>query len=50
MRSGFYAEVERAVDEFGDYEEVINHFSGQLGDEARGLVRILLADREGGEL
>ncbi|OEJ22483.1 AAA family ATPase [Streptomyces subrutilus] len=50
MRSGFYAEVERAVHEFGDYEEVINHFSGQLGDEARGLVRILLADREGGEL
>ncbi|MFD0374545.1 ATP-dependent endonuclease [Streptomyces sp. NPDC127112] len=49
MRSGFYAEVERAVHEFGDYEEVINHFGGELGDEARGLVRILLADREGGE-
>ncbi|MFF7504137.1 AAA family ATPase [Streptomyces lavendulae] len=50
MRSGFYAEIERAVHEFGDYEEVINHFGGQLGDEARGLVRILLADREEGEL
>ncbi|MFB7335236.1 AAA family ATPase [Streptomyces adustus] len=50
MRSGFYAEIERVVCEFGDYEEVINHFDGQLGDEARGLVRILLADREGGEL
>lgn len=50
MRSGFYAEIERAVHEFGDYDEVINHFDGQLGDEARGLVRIFLADRERGEL
>ncbi|MDH6544952.1 AAA family ATPase [Streptomyces sp. SPB4] len=48
MRSGFYAEIERAVHEFGDYDEVINHFDGQLGDEARGLVRIFLADRERG--
>ncbi|MGW2280209.1 AAA family ATPase [Streptomyces sp. NPDC001770] len=50
VRSGFYAEIERVVNEFGDYEAVINHFNGQLGDEARGLVRILLADREGGNL
>ncbi|SBV00221.1 MULTISPECIES: AAA family ATPase [unclassified Streptomyces] len=50
MRSGFYAEIDRVVNELGDYEDVINHFGGQLGDEARGLVRILLADREAGEL
>ncbi|MFD0354050.1 AAA family ATPase [Streptomyces sp. NPDC127110] len=49
MQSGFYAEIEKAVHDFGDYEAVINHFDGQLGDEARGLVRILLADREEGE-
>ncbi|MGW6866139.1 AAA family ATPase [Streptomyces sp. NPDC054901] len=46
MKSGFYAEIERAVHEFGTYAEVLDHFDGQLGDEAKGLVRILLADRE----
>jgi predicted ATPase len=44
-QSGFHAEIERAVRELGSYEEVLAHFGGQLGGEAKGLVRILLAYR-----
>lgn len=44
-QSGFHAEVARAVDEMGSYEQVLNRFHGQLGGEAKGLVRILLAHR-----
>ncbi|MDK0524802.1 hypothetical protein [Streptomyces sp. ML-6] len=47
--SGFYAEVKRAVRAHGTYEEVLAHFGGQLGGEAKGLVRILLADKAAGE-
>ncbi|WP_327286574.1 AAA family ATPase [Streptomyces sp. NBC_01205] len=46
MESGFYSEIEKAVEECGTYEEVLNHFDQQLGDEAKGLVRILLAEKE----
>ncbi|MFF7647115.1 AAA family ATPase [Streptomyces canus] len=43
--SGFHAEIEKAVAELGSYERVLRHFGGQLGGEAKGLVRILLAHR-----
>lgn len=43
--SGFHAEIEKAVTELGSYERVLEHFGGQLGGEAKGLVRILLAHR-----
>ncbi|MEU3299764.1 ATP-binding protein [Streptomyces sp. NPDC006678] len=43
--SGFHAEIEKAVNELGSYERVLAHFGGQLGGEAKGLVRILLAPR-----
>lgn len=43
--SGFHAEIAKAVDELGSYDQVLNHFRGQLGGEAKGLVRILLAYR-----
>ncbi|MFB7453243.1 AAA family ATPase [Streptomyces sp. NPDC056194] len=46
MRSGFYAEIEKAAARFDDYGAVVEHFDGQLGDEARGLVRILLAEKQ----
>ncbi|MFF3060148.1 ATP-dependent endonuclease [Streptomyces sp. NPDC057909] len=46
MQSGFYSEIEKAVEEFDTYDEVLDHFGRQLGDEAKGLVRILLADKE----
>ncbi|MEU9062450.1 ATP-binding protein [Streptomyces sp. NPDC048430] len=44
-QSGFQAEIEKAVRECGSYEEVLARFGGQLGGEAKGLVRILLAYR-----
>ncbi|MGX1680460.1 AAA family ATPase [Streptomyces althioticus] len=45
-QSGFHAELARAVDQLGSYEQVLNRFGGQLGGEAKGLVRILLAYRD----
>ncbi|MFD3757981.1 AAA family ATPase [Streptomyces sp. NPDC058622] len=47
MQSGFYSEVTNAVARFSTYEEILAHFSGQLGGEAKGLVHILLAERYG---
>ncbi|AWN24926.1 hypothetical protein DKG71_00960 [Streptomyces sp. NEAU-S7GS2] len=44
-QSGFHAEIEKAVRELGTYERVLARFDGQLGGEAKGLVRILLAYR-----
>ncbi|MFE4370864.1 AAA family ATPase [Streptomyces sp. NPDC056835] len=46
MQSGFYSEIENAVAKFATYDEVLGHFDQQLGDEAKSLVRILLADNE----
>lgn len=46
MRSGFYSKIEEAVEQFDTFEEVLDYFGQQLGDEAKGLVRILLADKE----
>jgi ABC-type transport system involved in cytochrome c biogenesis ATPase subunit len=46
MESGFYAEIEKAVAELETYEQVVARFEGRLGSEARGLIRILLAERE----
>ncbi|MEW2582103.1 AAA family ATPase [Streptomyces virginiae] len=43
--SGFHAELNAAVNELGTYESVLQRFNGQLGGEAKGLVRILLAHR-----
>ncbi|MFE4658133.1 AAA family ATPase [Streptomyces hydrogenans] len=45
MQSGFYAEITKAVAGKDSYEQVMSHFGGQLGSEARGLVRILLAEK-----
>ncbi|MFI5690067.1 hypothetical protein [Streptomyces sp. NPDC051636] len=44
-QSGFHAEISKAVDELETYEQVLDRFRGQLGGEAKGLVRILLAYR-----
>lgn len=47
--SGFHAEILEAVRELDTYQEVLDRFGGQLGGEAKGLVRILLADKAAGE-
>ncbi|MEU3071966.1 AAA family ATPase [Streptomyces laurentii] len=43
--SGFHAEIEQAVGDLNTYDEVLAHFGGRLGGEAKGLVRILLAEK-----
>ncbi|MEV4903439.1 AAA family ATPase [Streptomyces albidoflavus] len=50
MESGFYAEIGRAVAALDTFEEVLAHFDGKLGGEAKGLVRILLAEKSDGLL
>jgi predicted ATPase len=47
--SGFHAEILQAVRELDTYQEVLARFGGQLGGEAKGLVRIFLADKAAGE-
>ncbi|WP_406013409.1 ATP-binding protein [Streptomyces sp. NBC_00984] len=50
MESGFYAEIGKAVAALDTYEEVVAYFDGKLGGEAKGLVRILLAEKTDGPL
>lgn len=49
-KSGFHALIKESVLECDTYEEVLGLYDNQLGDEARGLVRVLLAQKERGEL
>jgi len=44
--SGFHKMLSNAVEEGLSYDEVLEKFDGQLGDEARGIVRSLIAARE----
>ncbi|MER6178598.1 AAA family ATPase [Streptosporangium sp. NPDC001681] len=45
-RSGFHRLLRDAVREGDTYEQIVEHFGGQLGGEARGLIRALIAARE----
>ena len=44
--SGFHKMIAEAVDEGLTYEELVERFDDQLGDEARGIARSLIATRE----
>ncbi|MDC7808000.1 AAA family ATPase [Luteimonas sp BLCC-B24] len=44
-RAGFHQLLQKAVDEHRVYERVVNAFDAQLGDEARAIVRALIAQR-----
>tara|TARA_R110002072_G_scaffold302374_1_gene484950 strand:- start:161 stop:1852 length:1692 start_codon:yes stop_codon:yes gene_type:complete len=44
--SGFHTMLSDAVEEGLSYDDVLEKFDGQLGDEARGIVRSLIASRE----
>ena len=44
--SGFYKMLRDAVEEFGDYDRIVEHFNGELGWEARAILRGLLSDDE----
>lgn len=45
-QSGFHRVLGFAIKEGASYEEIIERFGGQLGGEARGLVRALLVARD----
>lgn len=47
-KSGFHRMLQEAVNEEGDYERVVQRFKGQLGAEARAIVRALIASKENG--
>lgn len=44
--AGFHKMISDAVDEGLTYEQVVERFDGQLGDEARGIARSLIATRD----
>jgi predicted ATPase len=45
-RSGFHRLLEEAVDEYREFEEAAGLFDNELGGEARGILRGLLASRD----
>ncbi|MBV4396122.1 ATP-binding protein [Advenella alkanexedens] len=45
-QSGFHKMLRDAVSELPNYDRVVRHFSGELGDEARAIIQGLLAARE----
>ncbi|WP_427036602.1 ATP-dependent nuclease [Cytobacillus pseudoceanisediminis] len=48
--SGFHLRLKEAVDKFGDFKEIMEHFNYQLGAEAKTIVRsLLLASKEKSE-
>lgn len=49
-KSGFHAMLRQSVKELLSYEDVLEKFDNQLGDEAKTLTRILFAQKERGEL
>ncbi|MDH2387684.1 AAA family ATPase [Streptomyces sp. HNM0663] len=45
-RSGFHRDLEQAVNEGLAYHEVVERFGGELGSEAKSLVRVLISVRD----
>ena len=43
--SGFHKMISEAVDEGLSYEDIVQRFGDELGDEARGIARSLIATR-----
>ncbi|HEX4228403.1 MAG TPA: AAA family ATPase [Bryobacteraceae bacterium] len=43
--SGFHKMLREAVDEFPDFDQILQRFGGELGGEARAMVRALLGAR-----
>ncbi|MHB1991641.1 AAA family ATPase [Metallibacterium scheffleri] len=44
-KSGFHKLIQDAVSDGSSYQQVLNSFGGQLGDEAKAIVRALIAER-----
>lgn len=45
-RSGFNTLLQKVVNKCETYEDVLDEFNYQLGDEAKCMIRILLAQKE----
>lgn len=45
--SGFYKMIQEVVDEYGDYDRILEHFNHELGREAKALIRVLLSNNKG---
>jgi hypothetical protein len=43
--SGFHKLLKEATDKLDDYEQIIDYFNGELGMEARGIVKAMLASK-----
>ncbi len=48
-QSGYHAMLQNTVSTGKSFEEIIAHYNGQLGQEARGILRAMVADRESQE-
>lgn len=48
--SGFHKLLKNAVEKYGDYNRIVSNFNGELGMEARGILKALLATKEQEEL
>lgn len=48
-RSGFHALLQASVDKGGSYEEILSSYNSQLGQEARGILRAMVIDRDNPE-
>ena len=44
--SGFYQLLKKAVEEFNDYDDLLEHFGDQLGMEGRSIARVLFANKK----
>lgn len=47
--SGYHQLLKSAVEEYGTYESVLRYFNDQLGSEARGIVRGMIAEQQSDE-
>jgi len=47
--SGFYQLLKKAIDEFDDYDDLLDHFDDQLGMEGRSIARVLFANKTKGD-
>lgn len=49
-KSGFHEMLERAVNEGGSYEHIVDLYEGQLGTEAKAILLSLLASRDASDI
>ena len=47
-KSGFHDLLEKSIENGGSYQEIINEYDGQLGFEARAILKALIAHRDRG--